>query len=205
MIKNFIWDFDGTIYDSYPHSTAAFCMVLDKYKIEYDKKRVLADLQITFDYAFEKYGLTKGQILEFRSIVKNYDLKPLIVPYEKTGYILRMVLKNGGKNFIYTHRDTETLEYYLRKYDLMKMFEECVTADYGFEKKPSPQGVRYIVEKFGLKSDETVMIGDRELDVQSGVGAGVLGCLITDHAEETQTSAQYVFNDISEIENIILK
>ena len=30
-MKNFIWDFDGTLFNSYPHISKAFCMMLDNH------------------------------------------------------------------------------------------------------------------------------------------------------------------------------
>lgn len=203
MIKNFIWDFDGTIFDSYPHSARAFCMTLDKYKIAYDAEQVYKDLRITFNYAFEKYGLDENQIADFRMTVKDYNLTPLIVPYDGTEHILKKVIESGGQNFIYTHRDSETLGYYLDKYNLSGLFAECVTADYGFEKKPSPEGVLYIVEKHKLNKDETIMIGDRELDVLSGVGAGTIGGLICEDKTVPETAAKYIFDKVNDVEQII--
>lgn len=203
MIKSFIWDFDGTIFDSYRHSARAFRMILDKHGIPYEPERIMPDLRVTFNYAFEKYGLSEEQIAEFRAVVKDYNLKPLIMPYADTEYILKRVIECGCKNYIYTHRDSETLGYYLNKYGMSELFDECVTADYGFEKKPSPQGVRYIIDKYGLCAEETLMIGDRELDVRSGVDAGAYGCLLSEDAENTETCAQYVVGNLKEIERFL--
>ena len=49
----------------------------------------------------------------------------------------------------------------------------------GFPGKPAPDAVLYLLEKHGLDPAETIMIGDRDLDGQSGINAGATGCLLT--------------------------
>jgi phosphoglycolate phosphatase len=45
-------------------------------------------------------------------------------------------------------------------------------------KKPDPQGLRTLMEEVGAKPEETAMIGDSKVDVQTARNAGVwsVGC-----------------------------
>ena len=54
-------------------------------------------------------------------------------------------------------------------------------------------------EATGLAA-ETVMIGDREIDVLSGKNAGTYGCLFT--KEKKETAADFVIDDIKKILDI---
>lgn len=80
-MKNFIWDFDGTLFNSYPHISKAFCMMLDNHNREYDVKEVTDALLVNFQYAFDKYSLTESEIKEFRAYTDTVELKPEIMPY----------------------------------------------------------------------------------------------------------------------------
>ncbi len=48
-----------------------------------------------------------------------------------------------------------------------------VTADNGFSRKPAPDSIYYLLKKYKLNPDETVMIGDRPIDIEAGLAAGV--------------------------------
>ena len=70
-----------------------------------------------------------------------------------------------------------------------------------FAQKPSPDAVNWICETYGLDKSETVMIGDREIDVLSGKNAGVSGCLFT-KKENVESKADFIIRDIIETEEI---
>ncbi len=201
-MKNYIWDFDGTLFDSYPHLAKAFCLMLEAHNREYKYEEVIGALEISFDHAFERYLLSDEEIREFKEYAADTLLMPLIVPYEAAEGVLENIARRGGKNYIYTHRNRESTLYYLNKYGLSEYFEDAVTSDDGFARKPAPDGVRYIIERYDLSCENTVMIGDREIDVLSGINAGVFGCLIKRGKNIQDTRADYVFEDLSEIELI---
>ena len=52
-----------------------------------------------------------------------------------------------------------------------------MTSGYGCRPKPSGDGVRYLVEKYGLDPDRTWYVGDRSLDVLCAKDAGVKALL----------------------------
>lgn len=202
MIKNYIWDFDGTLYNSYPHITEAFLAALGRFGIVCDRGEAFAALSISIDYACEKYGVTSEQKELFRELNNDCDFTPLIVPFEGAAEILERVIKSGGVNYIFTHRRADSLEYYLKKYGFDGFFRECVTADNGFENKPSPAGVLYLAEKYSLNKGETVMIGDREIDVLSGINAGTKACLIAGEEKRKESSATFFANTAAELGNV---
>jgi phosphoglycolate phosphatase-like HAD superfamily hydrolase len=70
-----------------------------------------------------------------------------------------------------------------------------------FPSKPAPDAVNYICDTYGLDRSETVMIGDREIDVLSGKNAGCFGCLFT-KKEKPETAADFVVNNIAQVLDI---
>ena len=200
-MKNYIWDFDGMLFDSYPHITSAFIKALAEFGKDADYDEAKALLEITFAHAFEHYDVSEEEKAVFRKHEHNYDLRPIAVPFENTYSTLETLFNNGKKHFLYTHRGFETSQHYLEKYGMKKFFTAFVDSSNNFPSKPAPDAVNYICDTYGLDRSETVMIGDREIDVLSGINAGCYGCLYTKN-ETPDTAAQFVVHDISEILDI---
>ncbi len=200
-MKNYIWDFDGMLYDSYPHITSAFLKTLAKFGKQADYDEAKALLEITFAHAFEHYSVTEEEKAVFRNHEHNYSLRPIAVPFENTYTTLEALFNRGCRHFLYTHRGFESSQHYLEESGIKKFFEGFVDSSNGFPSKPAPDAVEWICETYGLDKSETVMIGDREIDVLSGKNAGVYGCLFT-KKENPETKADFVVDDIIKILDI---
>lgn len=189
------------LFDSYPHITSAFLKTLSEFgkTADYDEAKSL--LEITFATAFERYGVTEEERAVFREHEHNYELKPIAVPFENTYKTLEKLFSDDKKHFLYTHRGFESSQFYLKKYDMAKFFTAFVDSSMKFPSKPAPDAVNYICETYNLDKSETVMIGDREIDVLSGKNAGTYGCLFT-KKENVETAADFVIKDIIEVLNI---
>lgn len=199
MIKNYIWDFDGMLFDSYPHITSAFIKMMNECSEEVDYNEAKALFEISFGVVFERYNTTDEQKAIFKEYEHDFDLEPVAVPFKNTVYTLKKVIENGGRNYLYTHRGA-SVYYYLKKYGIYDFFSDYVTSENNFPAKPAPDAVEYIVKKNSLIKEETMMIGDREIDVLSGKNAGVYGCLYS--VEEKETSADYSVKDIIDVLSI---
>ena len=196
MLKNYIWDFDGMLFDSYPHITAAFEKMMKDNGVTVDYAETKRMLEISYATAYDYYQTTDEQKELFRKYEHDFDMEPIAVPFKNTVETLKKVCEKGGRNFLYTHRGASAF-YYLKKYGVYDLFSDFVTSENGFPMKPAPDAVLHIVAKNNLNKDETVMTGDREIDVMSGKNAGTLGCLFTIAEKETQ--ADFVVNDIIEV------
>ena len=196
MLKNYIWDFDGMLFDSYPHITAAFVKMMNDFGKNVDYDRAKALLEISFGEAYDYYSTTDEQKARFGEYEHDFLMEPIALPFPNTAETLKKVREKGGRNYLYTHRGESTF-YYLKKYGLYDLFEDFVTSQNGFPAKPAPDAVSHIVAKHKLNKDETVMIGDREIDVMSGKNAGTKGCLFTRVKKETQ--ADFVVDDIIKV------
>lgn len=193
MFKNYIWDFDGMLFDSYPHITTAFEKMMSDYGIAIDYAETKRLLEISFADAYNYYGTTDEQKERFREYEHDFELEPIAFPFANTIETLKKVCENGGKNYLYTHRGVSVF-YYLKKYGVYDLFEDFVTSEDGFPSKPAPNAVLHIVNKHNLDKNETVMVGDREIDVMSGKNAGTKGCLFS--LTEKETQADFVVDDI---------
>ena len=86
--------------------------------------------------------------------------------------ILAWAKEEGIVQFVYTHKGKNAYPI-LEDLGLLSYFQEIVTTDNGFRRKPDPEGVDYLVDKYQLDRSETYYIGDRTLDVDLADNAGI--------------------------------
>ena len=200
-MKNYLWDFDGMLFDSYPHIAKAFEMMADEYGIEVDTALAQSLLEISFATCYEHYGITPEMGKRHNFHEHNYDLEPVVVPFENTYETLRILKERGAKHFLYTHRGRDTSRHYLEKYGMIDFFDGFVDSSMNFPQKPAPDAINYICENYGLDKSETIMTGDREIDVAAGKNAGIYSCLFTKKKNVT-TVADFIVDDIIKVTEI---
>lgn len=202
-VKNFIWDFDGTILDTYPHSATACLSTLKKYGIEADYDEVISLLRDSFSSIIPRYNLSKQQFAEVMNAALVLWFEPNPTVYEGIDEVLKTVVERGGKNFIYTNRD-KTSKQYLEHFGLLKYFTDFVCNDTeGYAHKPSGESIEYLLSKYSLSKDSAVMVGDRELDVLCGEKAGIKSILFDEFHKSENTVADAVIYDIRDVLNFI--
>jgi phosphoglycolate phosphatase-like HAD superfamily hydrolase len=64
----------------------------------------------------------------------------------------------------------------LKGLELDHHFDAVMGSDAGFPKKPDPAIVHHLLERFSLSRENTVLIGDSRIDVETGKNAGILTC-----------------------------
>lgn len=171
-----IWDLDGTLLDSYPAILAGleetyeyFGLTFDRQAIsDYILKNSVRDL---IEKVAVQENLAVSDLSEFRANSlreKNAKIQLMAGARE----VLDWTLEMGITNFIYTHKGNNTFQL-LKDLQLDTYFTEVLTADSGFARKPDPQALLYLMEKHLLDKDSTYYIGDRLLDIQTALRAGV--------------------------------
>ena len=176
----YIWDLDGTLLDSYALITAAAV-------------RAAADAGVRDTEAHVLKAVKQGSVTAYLTDVSRRCGEPfdsLMQRYRththaSDGQIdlvdgaaetLERLRRAGAANFVYTHRGNSS-EPILRRLGILDYFREVVTSVYGFGPKPSGEGVRYLLEKYGLDPAQTWYAGDRTLDVHCAKDAGVKALL----------------------------
>ena len=95
-------------------------------------------------------------------------------PFAGVQEVLERICATGRYNYIFTHRKHGETMAYLRKYGLDGCFRDIIGPESAcFARKPAPDAVLYLVEKYHMDPAETVMVGDRECDLGSGRNAGI--------------------------------
>lgn len=180
--RHFFWDFDGTLFDSYPHTLRCCWDVMTENGLAdgWDKESVLRWLLVTFGAMKREVGMPDdayADFLERAHRMGEQEIEPRVIPFPDARDVLSAVVKNGGRNYLYTHRNNTAL-LYLESFGFTDLFADVVTAEEGFPSKPAPDAVLALIARNGLDPADCVMIGDREIDGMSGKNAGIAGALV---------------------------
>lgn len=206
MLRHIIWDFDGTLFDTYPSMAGALFATLREhgYNAPYEEVYALMkqSVPVAFDFYAQRMEWSSGIESEYAARRRGIETAAC-TPYPGAAELLRDIASCGRKNYIFTHRGS-TLWPMLDRHGLRGLFEECVTSENGFARKPAPDGILYLMEKYGMAPAETVMVGDRELDVLSGINAGIVTCAYCDGSGTDIGCADYVARDMAQLRRILL-
>lgn len=183
MQKNIFWDFDGTLFDTYPIMVDSFADALEAMNIdemEIDKYDILLTMrQHSLGTALQKFAAEFSINKKELSFIYHKFEKEDIVnakPFLNVDKVLKMVADQGGKNYLLTHRDNFALNL-LRDFNLRHFFADIVTKNQAFKRKPDPESLNYLIQKHNISRSNAVMIGDRKLDIDAAHNASIKGCL----------------------------
>ncbi|HAZ1064450.1 TPA: HAD-IA family hydrolase [Enterococcus faecium] len=198
-MKNYIWDFDGTLFDTYPAMVDGAWQALKDFGISMDKKEIYFKMKkYSTSYLINESNLNAR---EFNELFHRYEKESTEVsrPFPETKQVLEMLKDKGGRHFILTHRLTESTWGLLKEHRLAHLIEEVVGIDQDFPRKPDPASLNYLIDTFHLERTDTMMIGDRRLDIEAGKNAGVATCLYDIDHFLGEIPADYVVGNLNEI------
>ena len=107
----------------------------------------------------------------------------LIRPYEGVNTLLAGLKNLGVQVALWTGRDRESADWLLKNHQLEGFFATVVCGDDLPSHKPDPAGLREIMRRLAVKPEETLFVGDADVDVLGGVGCGVDTLLIRHNRE----------------------
>ena len=204
MYKHIIWDFDGTLFDTYPVMGSIFKNLLEEEGIVESLDEILKHMKVSMSYALQhyekKYHIRNTFIDKYNTIRIDWEIN-LSKPYTGIEEICRCIHNSGKSNYLYTHRG-ESAIILLKNYNLYDYFTDFITSQHGFERKPSPKAINYLVDKYNIIHDEAIMIGDRDLDILSAKNAGIHACYFNDSSEKSNI-ADFTINSFQQLYSII--
>ena len=175
-MKLFIWDFDGTLVDSYPNSVGCMQRALRDFGYDATYEQILEQMLDNIGVAI-RYFTDKFQIPELSERFYGYaaNQEPVVL-FDNVVDVLHRIQELGGTNLIFTNRN-ETIFPMLEQVGITEEFAEVVTTLHpNFAWKPAPDAIVYLMEQYGGTVDNTVMIGDRVCDLGSAWNAGCKTC-----------------------------
>lgn len=180
MIRRLFWDFDGTLYDSYPEVLRSFQKAtgdlgLDGLMTEQEQRRLLK--VSVFHAVSECARRGHADVDRLMAAFARYHTADLnFEGYPGLAQCLQSLHDAGYSHYLYTHRDHAAVDK-LKQDGLWPLFADAVLRTDGFPDKPVPDALLAMMARNGLAAAECAMIGDRPIDVQAGWNAGMKGIL----------------------------
>ena len=176
MTPTFIWDLDGTLLDSYEAILAGIQETYEQFDIPFDREEVrnfilrysVKDLLVR---DADQHGLDSEELNRLRatSLKEKNTQIPLM---DGAREILAWAAEQDIQNFVYTHKSDNAFQV-LEDLGVRHHFTEILTSDSGFARKPSPEALLYLIDKYQLDKGTTYYVGDRLLDAETAINAGI--------------------------------
>lgn len=202
---SFIWDLDGTLIDSYKVIVESVAVMIKEYGIRMTKEEIYrhvkkesvvglfdelaSGIEDSYEVLKAKYGC------ETKLREKDIEL------IDQAEEILSWLRDKGIKHYIYTHRG-KTTQGIIERLGIDHYFIEVITSVNGFERKPGPEALDYLVNKYKLKKETTYYVGDRSLDVLCANNAGLQSVFFNTDKLDT-ADADFEIASLLEIKSMV--
>jgi len=123
--------------------------------------------------------------------------------YEGIDDALRYLKDHGVKLAVFTGKGRRTTAITLQALKISQYFDLIVTGNDVTNHKPSPEGIRKVMEAFSLSPEEVLMVGDSPGDIKASRAAGVRIALVLwdSHDRERVLNAEtdLVFHEVRDM------
>lgn len=170
MKKAFIWDLDGTLLDSYDIIVSSLQETYKEFGIDTNKDDIL---EHSIKYSVSSYiqSMEQKTGIPFEKAKERYSeisgkkkLNIQLIPHAEE--ILECLSQKGSQNFVFTNRG-KTTEDVLKNLGIFEFFAEIITSQDGFPRKPAPDAINYLMDKYHLDPSFTYYVGGTELLIWS--------------------------------------
>jgi phosphoglycolate phosphatase-like HAD superfamily hydrolase len=181
MFRNIIWDVDGTLFDTYPAIARAFQVTLNDLGKDASLDWIEELARISLSYCVTTLA-NQCQLNEKdigQAFVEHYDRTSPEeqLPFPGVITVCQYICTLGGINVIVTHREHKGTNELLTAHKMSHYFTACLARDDGYPRKPHPAAFEAMLKIHKLQPEETMAIGDRDIDVLAGQAAGIFTCL----------------------------
>ena len=203
-----IWDLDGTLIDSYPSIVGALFQLYGEMGTPLTKEAIYHEI-ITTSAGALIARMEKETGILFSDWAARYSQirdgkTDQILGMEHAEEALRSLQNKGIAHYIFTHRGHSTFAI-LDRLGLRFFFQDIITNENGFPHKPSPEAIRYLIDKYQLDPAATYYVGDRVLDMDCAFNAGIQGVMFIPPQSVATPSGKesFLIHDLLDLEKIL--
>jgi len=210
-IKLIIFDLDGTLVDTAQDITNALNFALEPYDMK------ILTVEDTVKLIGEGVNRLVEKVLPMGKMRLKNDVMSRFIEYYSAHLIanskeypyVKGTLQNltTVKKTVISNKREDLSKRLLEELGLSEYFDLIIGSDTAGERKPSPIPVLYVINKFGVSIEESIIVGDSNYDIEAGRTAGVKTVAVTYgyRPRESLTEADYIIDDIRELVPLVQK
>lgn len=166
VIKNLIFDFDGTIADSLPAMISVYNKLIRNNENPLTEAEIERLRGMTSRRALKHMGVRWWQVpkLLLLGMGDFHDLVPTMKSFKGLPEVIKQLHARGDRLFMVTSNSQGNVMKFLELNGLDGYFIEIDTGSGLFSKA---KHIRRLISKHGLKRKETVYVGDETRDIQA--------------------------------------
>lgn len=206
-----IWDLDGILINSYPTIVSNLKKSLRDLGLRYNGFEILNYIQEKSVYQFMErisfiYNIPFETIEKFYLSHTNRNVDSIILDKDSVE-VLEFLRSNGVDLYLYTHRGESTYKI-LEKLGIIHYFTGIVTSEDGFCRKPHPDGLIYLKEKYQLNNGQEIYyVGSKLRDIEFAYYGRMKSILLSNTKNSEGNyglQANYRISNLLDIKSIIL-
>lgn len=172
-----LFDWDGTLLDSFPAGYHASITVLKHYGIDVDRRRFLETYSPNWYESYEKLGLPPEEWDNADQMWRRTYRDQVTSPFPFVRQLLSRLNESGLTLGLVTAGNRTRVRRELRDHGLEDFFAVVVCFEDTEEKKPHPAPLARALDELNVTAPATVYVGDRPEDIVMGknVGAYTVG------------------------------
>jgi len=210
--QNYIFDFDGTIADSSGEVLGSLKQAFNEAGIAFDEADFVPEiigppikeiiLRVKPDLSCAQLDIV---VSHYRNIYDNKENDSSVL-YDGMESCLRRLKNNGKRLFISTNKPKIPMQRLIKKFAL-DMFDDICTIDRFGAPLSKKEIVKRIIRDNALTSEETVMIGDAQGDIDAAAASGIASIFVSwgycKNKEDVMKNADYSAATVAELEHYL--
>ena len=212
--KLIMLDFDGTTACTVPAIYYSAHKMLQKYGYDISKQIVYDNFALAMAESFRCYTgvdfddeTVEQMIVEYNIIYKE-EGEALVELFDGVIETLDKLTKAGVKVVITSNNIRPVLNRQVAKQGIAEYIDDIVSVEDVENVKPAPDIALVALQRYNIKPEEALVVGDATLDMDMGREAGCHLCGVSfgSHSPEMlrERGAMYIIAHFSELEKIVL-
>lgn len=208
-MKNYLFDFDGTLVDSMPTYVSLMLRILDENNIPYENDivKIITPLGYTGTAKyFIKMGLQKTED-ELIAKMNEYAVEEYTynIPAKNNVISVLEKLKNKGVSLnVLTASPHTALDPCLKRLGIFDMFDNVWSCDDFKTTKADPEIYRMAADKMGVRVEDVLFLDDNYNADKTAKEAGMIVCGVYDKSSDEYTDdikkvSDYYIYDFEEL------